>query len=386
MSKVGAGPRRGAKKVDLRFSKNKETINDLNSSLRSQAKFAKMVEYSCECVVKLCVDDVAKEEIIALGMVDTAMFVLHSNKGKDEKCQKIQKAVNRMLTTISGNEEQAKQVMEQMKGDMSPFIYSLNNHTDPETLASTCEAMLALSNDKSAGKAMIDAGAIDSLAKVCAENKDPKVLTAAAKLLAKLSEDEKAAQDIVQSGLIDNLLAACAANPKDEQLAEAVSALLANIAKAANPAQREDLKRKGAVDMLVNALEEFPYNENILESAAIALKYLTGASDMDVALAYFKGGNVALDEKTAKALGKVASLLLVEENVNFMYEKAGGIQWLLDLLNRAKDENTDPSKKIMAHGLRSIQRACLDEEKIYDVMKRKGVPIMQCLTTAGFST
>lgn len=80
--------------------------------------------------------------------------------------------------------------------------------------------------------------------------------------------------------------------------------------------------------------------------------------------------------KTAKAMGKVASLLLVEENAQFMYDHFGDLDWVLKLMKRANLENTDASRKILAHSARAVQRAVIDEDKVYNMLSLGGVAVV----------
>lgn len=362
------------------YSKNKDAIIEMNQSLRNHAKFAKMVDYSAEVLVKMCVDDVAREELIDLGTVETCFDVLAINQGDQDRCEKIQHSVNQILRSLATDEERAKMVYDKMdrKKDPAMFVNSLQKHTDPKTVESTCEAILALTQDERAIEDLAAAGAIEALAQVIKDNPDkPEVVTAATRVLARFSDKPDNAKKIMDTGVIDAVTKAMEEHNDNEPLVEAATTLIANLASVSDENGIDKLKALGCVDKLIQALDDFPYNEVILENAAIALKYLTGANDMEIALSYFKDKNVPIDDKTAKALGKVAGLLLVEENAQYMYDNFGDIGWVLDLMKRAKEKNTPAAKKILAHGARAVQRAMIDEDKVYNLLQLGGVAVLQ---------
>lgn len=130
---------------------------------------------------------------------------------------------------------------------------------------------------------------IESLAEVLkTPGMAPEVVTAATRVLARFSNKTEYAEKILATGVIDTVTAAMKKHNTNEKLVEASTTLIANLARVSDEAGIEKLKALGCVDMLIAALDDFPYNEVILENAAIALKYLTGAGDMEIALSYFK--------------------------------------------------------------------------------------------------
>ncbi len=62
-----------------KLSQNKDTIRTLLDSMRTRPKFAKMVEYSLECLKNLAVDENSIEELIDEGVLDVIMMVRKLN-------------------------------------------------------------------------------------------------------------------------------------------------------------------------------------------------------------------------------------------------------------------------------------------------------------------
>lgn len=70
----------------------------------------------------------------------------------------------------------------------------------------------------------------------------------------------------------------------------------------------EELRKLGAVDIIVAAVEFHADDEDLLKSAAEALAALAGEDDISGCLKIVPGCNLA----TANAVSKIASLMLVE--------------------------------------------------------------------------
>jgi ABC-type branched-subunit amino acid transport system ATPase component len=139
---------------------------------------------------------------------------------------------------------------------------------------------------------------------------------------------------------MEALLNACRANPNHRDLLENVAALIATLS-AQSPSYAEQLKRLGAVDILMDALQRFPHSDILLQAATTALKVMTGESDMDRALATMVTGDTRTDVKFAQALANLSSLLLVDDNVAYMFKKAG-LDWLMSaLIGQLNNPNHD---------------------------------------------
>lgn len=147
-----AGGRR-PKVIRRKVEKNKAAIVDLCSSLRRQPKFAKMVDYSCECLQKLCVDEVSREELVDNGVVETLMHVLSLNRGNEEKHNQIQHAINLTLKAIGVSDDLATEIGDRLlPDDHAAFAHSLAKHSSSVTLQSSAEALLAVArSDQSLG-------------------------------------------------------------------------------------------------------------------------------------------------------------------------------------------------------------------------------------------
>jgi hypothetical protein len=351
-------------------SKNKDTIVDLKGSLDRQPKFVKMVLYSVGCVDKLAVDHNSAEEIINEGMVESLMNVLKQNPGNEEVAQ----AVNRVLKNLCKDGRLAEMVLARMRGDYSALNDSLRNHIDPETLKTTASLIGVL--NKSATKEQLEAmargGMHQGLCNVitkCKGNKD--LLAAGTDALSRFGELPRLAGAIMGSGAMGAILDEMRLHPENLKMVKPGVALIANLCKN-SPEATDQLKKMGAVDILVAALEAHPYNDELTDLVAEALKHLTGANDMGLALANLTKGDVAIDAKTARDLGKVAALMLVPDNVDYLH-KNHGVDWLFAILKNAVGKNDANASKVLANGCRVMMRAATDEHKVYDMLKKGGV-------------
>lgn len=173
-------------------------------------------------------------------------------------------------------------------------------------------------------------------------------MASAALCLQRFAADPKYAALIMSSGIMQSLLNACRANPNHRDLLENVSSLVATLA-AQSPSYADQLKRWGAVDILMDALQHFPYSEALLTAATTALKYMTGESDMDRALLIVKGDSRQDATTFGKSLANLSSLLLVDDNVSYMFKK-GGIDWLMSaLIGALSGPPIDAVRAIHAH-------------------------------------
>lgn len=82
-----------------------------------------------------------------------------------------------------------------------------------------------------------------------------------------------------------------------------------------------------------------------------------------------------MDAALAATMGKLASLLLVDDNVGFFHGR-GGVEVLMAVLNRAHDDGGVDSLKALCNGLRAMARACAGSEKnVYAIMKAGGAKL-----------
>eukprot|EP01006_Ploeotia_vitrea_P030519 TRINITY_DN62915_c0_g1_i1.p1 TRINITY_DN62915_c0_g1~~TRINITY_DN62915_c0_g1_i1.p1 ORF type:complete len:1870 (+),score=1159.95 TRINITY_DN62915_c0_g1_i1:813-5612(+) len=131
------------------------------------------------------------------------------------------------------------------------------------------------------------------------------------------------------------------------------------------------LKQLGCVDLLVATLEAHPSDQVLLEIGATSLGILAGEADLDSSLAAVAAGGV--NQVTAFAMGKVASLALVPENISIIV-KSGGIMSIIAAVKSASEADaSDVTRKIIEAGCRTLMRLATDEQNIYAIMQARGV-------------
>eukprot|EP00457_Paulinella_chromatophora_P000208 gb/GEZN01000208.1/.p1 GENE.gb/GEZN01000208.1/~~gb/GEZN01000208.1/.p1 ORF type:complete len:1820 (-),score=317.02 gb/GEZN01000208.1/:164-5623(-) len=345
---------------------NRDTILTLTESLNTKPKFAKMVEYSVECLRNLAVDEASVDEMCEEGVVEALLKVLKCNP-YDEK---IQRMVNEALLIFSKSDKLAQTIAKKLGA--GPLVHSMKRHVEPETLASTAETTARLL--RLGGKENIDmfihAGAAGSIGSVIKNGEgNTKVLGPAFEVVEHLTRhgDHMMAAELVENGTVDGLLQALQDHPEDERVVKHAIAAIANLAKI-SPEARKALKEKGAVDILATALEYHPDNEEILELGRMAFVQLVDPSDLEAAMQVDMNDPAA----AAKALGKLASLLLVPENVDYLI-KNNGLPWLMAALKGAIGKDDPVSKNILRAGTRALGRMANNEKNIYDIMSQGGV-------------
>jgi len=359
---------RAAKKI----SRNKQTIQALQTTIKEKPKFVKMVEYSIECFKNLAVDEVSIEELIDEGVLDTLMNVLKLNPYNES----LQQMVNKTLQAFCINDRIAKMIGDRL-GTNNGIVFSLKKHVEPQTISSSLMAahklMRAPTNiDYLVSSGMI--GAIGHVMKTCEEDLD--VVTNGVQCLNRIMDEPKYAPQMMEANIVPELLAALTHFPESAALMEHGLALITKLA-ASSPSILAQLKEQGAVDILVKALELHPYNDQLLRLGATALKYLSALSDLSSAFGVKVGNN----SETAAALGKLASLLLVDENVDYMVQNSG-IQWLISALQGAVSDTSATSLQILASGCRALMRMANDEKKIYGIMQHGGVKLLLSIIEA----
>eukprot|EP00457_Paulinella_chromatophora_P000967 gb/GEZN01000969.1/.p1 GENE.gb/GEZN01000969.1/~~gb/GEZN01000969.1/.p1 ORF type:complete len:981 (-),score=285.36 gb/GEZN01000969.1/:438-3380(-) len=366
-------PKKGKKPKVV--SKNKETINELNDSLGKQPKFAKMALYSISCLDKLAVDEVSAEELITEGTVERLMEILRANPDNEE----IHAAVNNCLRNMAKTERLAQMIADRMNGQFDPFVQSLTDHKKPSTLISSCGIVAKLvksSRGMELRDRMSRQGMVAALCNVVKNNADNvDLVQAATEALERFAHQPGQAGGIIRSGAVPIIIEQANTHLDREEFVAAAASMLAGLSKYGSKEDIETLKKSGAVDFLINALETHPFNDDLLASATEALKFLTGVTDMGLAMQAVTTGDVRLDAKTASALSKIAALSLVPENLDYMY-KEHGVDWLLAVLKGAVGQEGADASKILSNGCRILQRANRNEDDIYNLMKKGAVPLL----------
>eukprot|EP00808_Paulinella_micropora_P019993 g2475.t1 len=341
---------RNRTKGDMRQARravNRDTILTLTESLNTKPKFTKMVEYSVECLRNLAVDEASIEEMCDEGVVESLLKVLKCNP-YDEK---IQRMINDALLVFMKSEKLAAMIGKKLGA--GPLVHSMKRHVEPATMASTAEtsAKLLRLGGKESIEMFIHSGAAGAIGNVIKNGeKNPKVLAPAFEVVEHLTSqaDQKMAKEMMENGTIDGLLQALHDHPEDARLVKHAMAAIANLAKV-SPEARAYMKSKGAVDILATALEYHPDDEEILELGRRAFVQLVDSSDLEAAM------KVDMNDpsQAAKALGKLASLLLVPENVDYLI-KNNGLPWLMAALKGAIGKDDPVSKNILKAGTRAL--------------------------------
>jgi len=357
-----------------RISRNKDTIATLLDSLNTKPKFTKMVEYSVECLKNLAVDESSVDEMIEEGVLETLLKVMKLNPYNE----KIQRMINTTLEAFAMNDRLAAVIAKRI--GPGAFVFSMKKHVEPETLATTTAVVSKLLKyeNKETLDSFVKEGLVGALKTVVSNPQATEVVLAGGvECLDRIaSGPAEYSRQIFESGVIENVLDALAKYPHNAKLVESAVSLIAKLGKA-DPKILEQLKKLGAVDILVAALEMHPDNERILELGAIALQTLAGEDDLGMALKVTIGNNLA----TAKAISKISSLMLVAENVDFM-AKHEGIPWLLAALKGAVGAEGEVSRNILLGGTRALMRMATDENKIYEIMRQGGVKLLISILSA----
>jgi Armadillo/beta-catenin-like repeat len=357
------------RRAAVRLARNKDTIQDLLSSIKTRPRFVKLISYSIECVRNLAIDEVSIEEIIEEGTLDVLRDVLRVNPYNEE----LQQLVNATLQKMCINDRLAAMVANAFGPD--PMIHSLNKHVELDTIQSTCDTLGMLMKDQESRDKYVDAGVIDALANVIKNNaNDPNIVAAAAAALNAIAADPKYADVIMKTGAVELILEALARNPNNAKLVEHGVAFLGNLARA-SPEILARLKELGALDVIVAAVESHPENRVILEIGAATLAAMTTRDDVGDALG---GVNSTDSNEQAKAIVTVGSLALVDENVQFIVE-TGGIADIIGAIKSAVDskEDTEARTKILEAGCRSLARLATNENNIYSIMKEGGIKVVK---------
>lgn len=343
--------------------KNEAAINELLTSMKGAKKFARMCEYSVTCMCKMAVDDTSAEEIINCGAIETMVELVKANPGNP----KFQAMLNKLVSTLSRNDELAAMIAERMGGNFKPIIDSLNQAETAEDAIKAANAIAGLCKHDGNLAGLRDQGAVEAL--VNASKRFPgniELMTATNLALARLGDPNN---QVVKSGYAENLVKAMNGHLDDHALTASGVALMRH---SPDP---EGFKRLGAVDTIVNAVECFPFDTQLLADARVALARMTGEDDLISNIAMIQG-NAAVDEATAKALATVSSLCLVEDNVGFFFAN-GGVEAAMSALHHAlKDEDDPETAELMTQsGCALIQRCATagDEAQRYALLQNGAV-------------
>jgi hypothetical protein len=251
------------------------------------------------------------------------------------------------------------------------FVNSLKKHNDVDVIINTCKvtAQLAISSDTCAD--FINCGMTDALVALIKKHKNnEEIVQYASQTLDLIAHHHDCGLKLVQAGLADDILDAVKAYPANCPLEKSTIGLIAKMARVDEPAC-ERLKKNGAVDAIIGALDFHNENEELLAIGAEALRSLAGEEDMLDVLKIKTGNNLI----TANAMNKMAALCLVEENVEYMIHNQG-IEWILNALRSALGDHSPTAAKIMASGCRALARVCLKEENVYALMQKGGVKVL----------
>eukprot|EP00808_Paulinella_micropora_P004706 g65509.t1 len=377
-------------KTHAKMAKNKNGLATLKESLLSRPRFAKMVEYSVQCITNMAVDDLSTAEIIEEGIIETLARIAKLNPYNE----RIQRCLNDALTHFAGRSPALAAEVAKHFGSKA-LIHSMKKHQEPSTIMSTCRSVAALCKPAPETAATAaefkKAGAVDAAVQILKNGANKKTDThvaaqgEAVRVLQYLTaNDAEGAKEMLQGNAMETVLETCSSevHQKNPMVVLHTAGLVASITQA-DKAHQEKLKELGAVDILVEALDKHPTNKEVLQEGALALAHLTGKED--VAASMHGGG----DGDAAKQMSKLASLLLVPENVQFMIRNKG-VQWLLaEIQKGVLDLKTDSTSgkqdgkddTVLVNGVRAIARLCTSVEVVDDMHKGKVLELLTEILT-----
>jgi hypothetical protein len=247
----------------------------------------------------------------------------------------------------------------------------MQKHVESETLTYTCQATAKLFRSNKNVEAFVKGGVIANLKHVAkTQEKNVHCLVAAAECLNIISSNKAYAGEIIEGGVVNDIVLAMKNYPDNAKLIEHGLSLLGKLAQS-GAANLAALKKLNCVDTLVQAIELHSDDEKILQLGAIALRHLAGENDLRNAFGISLGDNAAV----AAALAKLSSLLLVDENVDYLIANSG-IGWLVAALQTAVGDQSEIASKILVSGCRALMRMANDENKIYQIMQQGGVKLL----------
>lgn len=362
--------RRPVKVTKPRYSANKETIETLLESLNNRTKFQKMVEYSLECLKNLAVSVVDIQEMIDLDVLPGFQKVMEVQKDKES----IQQLMNDTLLAFAWKKDLPELLEPLGKGVGSKGVcYSMLNHSETKTVIGSARVSLKMLTEESMIEPFVETGGIEAAARMLNDFPDSEeACSFALQLMNRLTDDPRYVQDAWDSGCVDAVFAALKRFPHNEELVDAALRLVPKFCQLGE-SQRKYMRDLGAVDTIVDAVETHPDNEEILDLGGQCLAMLADSSDLEQALRDLLSDNYL---KRAAALAKIASLLLVEENIDLLL-KQGGLKWLIRAMKAAmKEKPSETIYKILSLGSRALGRLATDEDRIYKIMEAGGVKLL----------
>lgn len=366
-----AGP---ARKNVRRIARNKTEINRHLGDMNRNMKFSNMVMYSISCFKGFAVDAVSIEEMIEEGVIETFLRIQKLNPFNEN----LHRAINECLTAFCINDDIARMIAERLGGG-EQIIHSLLKHTEPETVAASCSAMAKLMRIDPNVDMFVAAECTPALGSVSQRmREEPGVMAAVAECVRAITRNAGHIDAIMRTPIVSELLTALSQFPEDKALVEHVLGALANIAAAHGGKYVDYLRSLGAVDIIAAALDAHPNHAAILKCAAAALTLIAKPSDLTDALAM----RIGITDELAQALARLSSLMLVDENAEFMIQKEG-LKWLINVLNTvAQAPGSETAYKIARSGARALLRLCKDDGKVYEVLAAGGVQALMALAAA----
>lgn len=359
-----------------RIARNKDAIHSLMQSLNERPKFSKMVEFSVQCLKNLAVDEMCVEEMVEEGVLETLSKVLRLNPYNES----VHRLVHETIACFVKSDTLASVISERL--GHTDFHFSLKKHVEPETVGAACLAMSRLMRADKAVKTFVDNGAIDALQHVASvHSSEPGVMAVVADCLRNIVRVPANVQTVMGNAVLSqSVVSALKQFPYNCQLAESTCALVSVLASS-SPDNAEKVKSLGTVEVVVAALEANPEREAVLKLGADSLKVLSSKADVSNALLV----PVRVNNDTATAVVKLASMMLVDDNVQVMVDNKG-IPWLVEAIKMAAAEpqetgveTSESALRILRSGCRALMRLSNDEKKIYQVMTAGAVGVLMSL-------
>jgi hypothetical protein len=342
----------------------------------SNAKFAKMVVYSVECMGRMAVDQVSVEEICQSGCVTSALTACTTTKSNV-----VQTALNTSLLRACRDDTCVTEVSKAINGDFSSFAYSLENHLDRDSVLSNAQILSKLARapppegPRNVAE-MKRLGIFDSLAKramECPED-DLDLLAALADVLAVGADDPVIAQMLLDTGVMQKLLRVLAANPSHKALARSVADLVGNAASAGDHivAQLRELDCLGA---FAGVLRAHPGDRDLTAVVSRALAMLSDANQVQQVVAQLSAPGQTWSE-LAQSSSHLAALTLVPSHLPY-FKSGAGVDTLVALVNRgvvSGELHAPAVGDAVTQSLLGLSRVCAGgEHHVYAVMRCGGV-------------